>query len=199
MSSSYTTLLGLVLPVEGELIDSWGDVVNAQLTQLVEDSIAGYSTFAFSSPSTLTWTLTAAGSGAANQARTAILIGTGTPGAACNIYAPKQSKQYVVINNTDNTLYVKGGPTSPTTGVAITAGDSALVAWDTGTSDFIKVAGGGGGATGGGGDQVFFENDLTVSVNYTIGATKNAGTFGPVSIASGVTVTIPDTSVWSIV
>jgi len=199
VSSSYTTLLGLVLPVEGELIDSWGDVVNAQLTQLVEDSIAGYSTNAFASPSALTWTLDAAGSGATNQARMAILIATGTPGADCTIYAPKFSKNYVVINNTNSTVYVKGGPTTPTTGVPVTAGDSALVTWDTSALDFIKVAGGGGGATGGGGDQVFFENDLTVTQNYTIGATKNAGTFGPVAIDSGVTVTVPDTSVWTIV
>jgi hypothetical protein len=198
VSSSYTTLLGLVLPVEGELIDTWGDVVNAQLTQLIEDSVAGYSTKAFTSID-LTWTLTATGSGAQNEARTAILIATGTPGATCTIYAPKSSKSYVVINNSDSTIYVRGGPTSPTTGTPVTAGDSALVTWDTGTSDYIKIAGGGGGATGGGGDQVFFENDLTVTQSYTIGATKNAGTFGPISIASGATVTVPDTSVWTIV
>lgn len=196
MSSSYTTLLGLVLPVEGELVDSWGDIVNAGLTQLLEDSIAGYVTQSVTGGN---WTLTATGSGSSNQARSAILIATGTPGTTRYIYAPKQSKSYVVINNSDSTLFVSGGPTSPTTGVAITAGDSALVTWDTGTSDFIKVAGGGGGATGGGGNQAFFENDLVINVDYTIPATKNAGTFGPIEIASGVTVTVPDTSVWTIV
>jgi len=196
MSSSYTTLLGLVLPVQGELIDTWGDTVNAQLTQLLEDSIAGYVTESVTAGN---WTLTTTGSGASNQARYAILIATGTPGTTRYIYAPKQSKSYIVINNSNSTLYVSGGPTSPTTGTPITAGDSALVTWDTGTSDYIKIAGGGGGATGGGGDQVFFENDLTVTQSYTIGATKNAGTFGPVSIASGATVTVPSTSVWSIV
>lgn len=196
MSSSYTTLLGLVLPVEGELIDSWGDTVNAELTQLLEDSIAGYVTQSVTSGN---WTLTTTGSGAANQARMAILIATGTPGTTRYIYAPKFSKSYVVINNSDSTIYVSGGPTSPTTGTPVTAGDSALVTWDTTLSDYIKIAGGGGGATGGGGDQVFFENDLTVTQNYTIGATKNAGTFGPVTIDSGATVTVPSTSVWTIV
>lgn len=196
MSSSYTTLLGLVLPVEGELVDSWGDVVNAELTQLLEDSIAGYVAQDVSGGN---WTLTTTGSGAANQARMAILIATGAPGTTRYIYAPKFSKSYVVINNSDSTVYVSGGPTSPTTGTPITAGDSALVTWDTATSDYIKIAGGGGGATGGGGDQVFFENDLTVTQDYTIGATKNAGTFGPVAIDSGATVTVPSTSVWTIV
>lgn len=57
----------------------------------------------------------------------------------------------------------------------------------------------GGGATGGGNDQIFIENGQTVTTDYTISASKNAGTFGPISIDSGVTVTIPDGSVWSIV
>ena len=57
----------------------------------------------------------------------------------------------------------------------------------------------GGGATGGGSDAVFIENDQTVTANYTITANKNAGTFGPVTVGSGVTVTVPSGSVWSIV
>ena len=48
----------------------------------------------------------------------------------------------------------------------------------------------GGGATGGGADQVFVENGQTVTANYTIPATKNAMSTGPVSINSGVTVTV---------
>lgn len=59
--------------------------------------------------------------------------------------------------------------------------------------------GGGGGATGGGSDEIFFENDQTVSTDYTIPTGKNAGTFGPISIASGVTVTVPSGSVWTVV
>jgi hypothetical protein len=57
----------------------------------------------------------------------------------------------------------------------------------------------GGAATGGGSDAIFIENDLTVTTNYTIGTNKNAGTFGPVSINNGITVTVPSNSVWSIV
>lgn len=55
------------------------------------------------------------------------------------------------------------------------------------------------GATGGGTDQIFFQNGQTVNTNYTITASNNAGTFGPVSVATGVTVTVPTGSVWSIV
>ena len=57
----------------------------------------------------------------------------------------------------------------------------------------------GGGATGGGADEIFVENGQTVTQNYTISAGKNAGTFGPVSINSGVTVTVPSGSVWTVV
>jgi hypothetical protein len=48
----------------------------------------------------------------------------------------------------------------------------------------------GGGATGGGADQVFVENDQVVTTNYTIPATKNAMSTGPITINSGVTVTV---------
>lgn len=57
----------------------------------------------------------------------------------------------------------------------------------------------GGGATGGGSDAVFVENDTTVTQNYTITTGKNAMSAGPITIDDGVTVTIPDGSVWSIV
>lgn len=195
MPSSYTTLLGFVQPTTGELTNQWGTVVNNQLTQLVEDSIAKLST---ASVTVSDWTLST-GQGIPNEARTAILIATGTPGANRNIYAPKLSKQYVVINNCSDgsTIYLKGGPTSPTTGVFILAGQSALCAWN--GTDFVKVAGGSGGATGGGIDQIFFENGQNVTVNYTITSGKNAGTFGPVTVDSGITVTVPTGSVWTVV
>lgn len=57
----------------------------------------------------------------------------------------------------------------------------------------------GGGATGGGSDDVFYENGQTVTTNYTLTTNKNAVTAGPVSINSGVTVTIPSGSSWVVV
>jgi len=57
----------------------------------------------------------------------------------------------------------------------------------------------GGGATGGGTDQIFIQNGQTVTTDYTISTNYNAGTFGPVSIDTGITVTVPTGSVWSIV
>jgi len=56
----------------------------------------------------------------------------------------------------------------------------------------------GGGATGGGGDQVFIENELTVTTDYTLSTNKNALSTGPITIDSGVTVTIPSGQRWVI-
>jgi hypothetical protein len=58
---------------------------------------------------------------------------------------------------------------------------------------------GGGGATGGGTDTVFQENKLTVNTNYTIGTNiggsgsvgTGASCVGPITVASGVTLTVP--------
>ena len=56
----------------------------------------------------------------------------------------------------------------------------------------------GGGATGGGADQIFNLNGQTVTVDYTIPTGYNASTVGPITIASGITVTVPDSSNWVI-
>ncbi len=56
----------------------------------------------------------------------------------------------------------------------------------------------GGGATGGGTDQIFYLNGQTVTTNYSIPSGQNAGTFGPISVASGVTVTVPSGSTWTV-
>jgi len=199
VASSYTTLLGLVLPTTGELTNTWGTTVNSSLTQLIEDSIAGSASQSVAGGD---WTLTTTAGGVSNQARLAILIATGAPGTTRYIYAPQLSKMYVVVNNcTDqSSVYIRGGTSSSyTTGVEIEALGSALVAWDSTANDFVKIAGGGGGAAGTGANQIFFQNDLTVTGSYTIPTGKNAGTFGPVSINSGVTVTVPSGSVWTVV
>jgi hypothetical protein len=56
----------------------------------------------------------------------------------------------------------------------------------------------GGGATGGGADTVFQLNSKTVTTSFTIPADKNAFSVGVITIANGVTVTIPNGSRWVI-
>ena len=57
----------------------------------------------------------------------------------------------------------------------------------------------GGGATGGGTNDVFYENSINVTTNYTITTNKNAMSAGPITVDNGVTVTVPSGSTWSIV
>lgn len=56
----------------------------------------------------------------------------------------------------------------------------------------------GGGATGGGSDDVFQENSLIVTTNYTITSGKSAASVGPITINPGIIVTIPSGSRWVI-
>jgi hypothetical protein len=55
------------------------------------------------------------------------------------------------------------------------------------------------GAKGGGTDQVFYENDQTVTTDYTLSASVNAMTAGPINIDPSATVTVPSGQVWTIV
>jgi len=75
------------------------------------------------------------------------------------------------------------------------------IRYNTTTAQFEGYQGGawgqlGGGATGGGGDEVFVENGVTVTTSYTLSTSKNASSVGPITINSGVTVTVPSGQRW---
>jgi hypothetical protein len=59
-------------------------------------------------------------------------------------------------------------------------------------------AGGGGGGTGGGGEQIFFESENEMNTDYAISTNHNALVAGPLTIASGATLTINSPSVVTI-
>ncbi len=79
---------------------------------------------------------------------------------------------------------------------ALTVGSSGTVLKSDGTD--ISWGDAAAGATGGGSDKIFWENGQTITTNYTITNNMNAGTFGPVTINNGVTVTIGDGETWVI-
>jgi len=54
----------------------------------------------------------------------------------------------------------------------------------------------GGGATGGGSDDIFIQNGQTVTTSYTITASKNAMSTGPITVNSSIVVTVPTGSRW---
>jgi len=133
MTTAYTSLLGLALPVTGELSGTWGDTVNNSITSLLDSAIAGTTTISSDADVTLTTT-----TGAANTSRQAILLWTASGTVTRTITAPAQSKTYVVINKTGSTQSIKLVGVGPTTGVTIVANELAVCAWN--GVDFVKVS-----------------------------------------------------------
>ena len=138
-------------------------------------------------PVTTSGTITLAGTLAIANGGT----GQTTATAAFDALAPTTTKgDIVVFDGTDNIR------------LAVGTNDYVLTADSTTASGLAWKAasgGGGGGATGGGTDEVFYENDQAVTTDYTISTNKNAMSAGPITINSGVTVTVPSGSTWVIV
>ena len=59
-----------------------------------------------------------------------------------------------------------------------------------------NVTGSAGGAQGGGTDKVFQLNQIVVTTNYTLPAGYSAMSVGPITVNSGVTVTVPSGYRW---
>lgn len=183
MTTGNTTLLGLALPVEGELDGTWGDIVNDSITSLLDSAVAGTTTLSADSDVTLTTTNLAA-----NQARQAVLLWTASNGATTrNITAPARSKAYIVINAGTGSIVLRGA--GPTTGVTIVSGERCVAAWN--GSDFVKIAtstADGVTSVGGTGtvNGISLSGTVTSTGNLTLG-----GALTGVSLATQVTGTLP--------
>jgi len=174
MTTQATSLLGLALPVTGELSGTWGDTVNTAITELLDSAVAGTTTLSTDADVTLTTTTLAA-----NQARQAILLWTASNGATTrNITAPAQSKAYAVINAGTGSIVLRGA--GPTTGVTIVAGEKCLAAWN--GSDFVKVS----SSTADGVTTINFGSTGLTPNTATSGAVTVAGTLAPANGGTGV-------------
>ena len=192
MTTAYTSLLGLALPVTGELSGTWGDVVNNYITSYIDAAVAGAQTIsgtqtAVTLSTTNGATLTQAGSGATGSAQYQIINCTGNPASALTVTVPSASKVYLVLNNTSTsqTVTVKG---SATTGVTVAAAQSALIAWNgtdfelVATTDASKLTGVLATANGGTGLSTF-----TAANNALYSTSSSALTAGTLPIAAGGT------------
>lgn len=97
-----------------------------------------------------------------------------------------------------------GTNATPTAGAVVYADGTKQAYTLAGTTGQVLTSNGSGAPTwavaeAGAKSGVFYENNTTVAADYTITSGKNAMTAGPISIADGVTVTIPDGSTWVIV
>src|SRR5210317_1399302 len=107
---------------------------------------------------------------------------------------------YVPQTATDGAANVPAGATGDRPGSPVT-GQFRFNTTSTSFEGYNGTSWGavGGGATGGGTDAWALEHDNTITTDYTIGTGKNVINAGPMTINSGVTVTVPTGSSWSIV
>lgn len=160
--STYSSNLRIELITNGTQAGTWGDTTNGNLAYVLDSSIAGYQTVSVTSANqALTYTSGPTSTAANNQAVYAMLRFTTTTGAAFNVYAPPNSKAYIVWNNSgySMTIYnstVIGNTTAAGTGVTVTNNSKVLV-WSDGTNFYevqaanltgtLAIANGGTGQT----------------------------------------------------
>jgi hypothetical protein len=129
MATQYTSILKLALPTEGELSGTWGDVVNDNITSMVEEAIAGRAVI--DSWTANGHTLTTA-DGTTAEARCAMLEFTDTntdlTGNA-SVICPTASKIYIAKNAT-GAGYSVTLKTSAGTGIAVPDGETMFLFCD---------------------------------------------------------------------
>mgnify|MGYP003110622713 CR=1 FL=1 len=125
MANSYTQL-GFVKQADGENIGSWGDVLNEQLIDLLDDAIGGYVEVSVASGNV---TLAFADGTSDNNGRHAVIKFTGSPGTTRTITFPNKQKTYYINNGSDGSVICTAGSGAQTVTIA------------TGLKDIIYVDG----------------------------------------------------------
>ena len=207
MTINRTTLLDFPLPVTGTESGTWGDTTNNGLTQYLDIAIAG----ALSITGSVTLATTegdASGTGIVSttaQYRTLIVPASG-PSANIVITAPSSNRTYHVINrNATYTVQIRAGVNS---GVTLSAGQSATVAYDSVAGDYVLVGSASGAATLSGnnaftGANTFYNatgqtfapastNDGIIILGRAGGSSSYRVTFATTTLSASRTLTLPD-------
>jgi hypothetical protein len=134
---------------------------------------------------------------------------TGT-GPATLLGAATGFQSFAVVGNTNTTYYTIAGQTGSewevgigtysTTGPTLTrttilasSNSGSAVNFSAGTKDVFVTYPAGRSVSGGEG---YTENDTTIDVSSTINTGRSAVSAGPITLASGITVTVPSGSRW---
>ena len=149
--SNYTQL-GFIKQTDGENEGSWGDALNENLIDLLDDAIGGYVEISVASGNV---TLAFADGTADNNGRHAVIKFTGSPGTTRTVTFPDKQINYFIVNGSDSSVICTSG-----TG-------AATVTIPTGMKDVIYIDGS---------DEVlsmFGTPHLTSSGNFTVDATTD--------------------------
>ena len=149
--SNYTQL-GFVKQTDGENTGTWGDVLNENLIDLLDDSIGGYVEVSVASGNV---TLAFADGTADNNGRHSTIKFTGSPGTTRTVTFPDAQVNYFIINGSDSSVICTSG-----SGVA-------TVTIPTGMKDVIYIDGS---------DEIlsmFGTPNLSSSGNFTVDATTD--------------------------
>lgn len=160
--STYSSNLRVELITQGDQAGQWGTTTNDNFAYVFDSAIAGYQTVSVTSANqALTYNNGPVSTANLNQSVYAMLRLTTTTTAAFAVYAPPNSKQYIIWNNSGYaaTIYnssVIGNTTAAGTGVTIANGDKLVVFSDgtnfyevksTNVTGVVAIANGGTGQT----------------------------------------------------
>jgi len=180
MPTSYTPILKLALPANGELSGTWGTVVNDNVTSMIEEAIAGQASVSSWSANAATIT-TANGTTSAGRAMMLDLSGTLT--AAGTLTVPTANKMFIVKNGTTGGFAVTVKMATGT-GVSVPNGTTMIVYAD--GTNVIRAAG-----------DVDLNSAQTLT-NKTLNLANNTVT-GTLPVANGGTGTTTSTGSGSVV
>lgn len=194
---TYSSNLGLTLPLLNEYVNTWGDVTNDNLGSYLEQAITGYLVQPISTGSEVILTIP---NGAAGAARNMYIRLDGTGGASTFLTVPTKNKLYFIHNNTAGAITVRAQ--GPTAGTSVAAGTKVILVYN--GVDVVEATSysATGGATGAnptaqvgltavnGAAATFMRSDAAPPIDQAIAPTwTGLHTFTAVITASGISVT----------
>ena len=187
MSVGYSTNLQLVEPITGTESGNWGYDINYGTTDYIDISVAGTNNITTDADVTLTQTTgsTSGNNIVGTTAQYMQLLFTGSRTAARNVNAPNISKIYVVNNSTTGGYSITvRGVTGPTTGVTVINGEKCIIAWNSVSSDFVKISS----------NTITSFTGVLSPVNGGTGVANNAASTITISGSFGTTLTVTGTT-----
>jgi hypothetical protein len=169
--TTYSTVLKLELPGDGQQVGTWGQTTNKNFGTLVEQAITGVRTITMVDAD---YTLTSL-NGTTDEARNAAIIATGTNLTVRKVVIPLNNKLYTISNQTTGGYAIQVGAATGNY-VTIPNGTTTLIYCD-GTNTVVGINGIAGAFN--------VSGALTVSGNATVtGNTSLTGTLGVGGAAS---------------